>query len=230
MRQEDINRLMERFMDGMTSLDEEARLADYFRNATDNDRPAGMDTADWQAWREMFRQFDEGFDTACKAPERRRKRLMPMVWKAAAAIVLICGTALTLTRKEGPGTEKALVAQADTTSVCDTPVAADSVMPDTSKDRKPVRQPKKTVKRQPKHDRPYVQKVPRLLMAENGAEPDTADIEAMHSDSIMMAVREAEALVDAMIIYQNMQISDICDIGLDSDAEEETEYEEEEVY
>jgi len=48
-----IDELLERFMQGETSLDEEQLLADYFRSA-DNI------PAQWEAYRTMFRYFDEG--------------------------------------------------------------------------------------------------------------------------------------------------------------------------
>ena len=48
-----IDELLERFMQGETSLDEEQLLADYFRSA-DNIPPR------WVPYRTMFRYFDEG--------------------------------------------------------------------------------------------------------------------------------------------------------------------------
>lgn len=48
-----IDELLERFMQGETSLDEEQLLADYFRSA-DNIPPQ------WEPYRTMFRYFDEG--------------------------------------------------------------------------------------------------------------------------------------------------------------------------
>ncbi len=48
-----IDELLERFMQGETSLDEEQLLADYFRSA-DNIPPR------WEPYRTMFRYFDEG--------------------------------------------------------------------------------------------------------------------------------------------------------------------------
>ena len=48
-----IDELLERFMQGETSLDEEQLLADYFRSADHI-------PAQWEAYRTMFRYFDEG--------------------------------------------------------------------------------------------------------------------------------------------------------------------------
>lgn len=61
MKKEKTVELLARFMEGMTTVEEEEVLADFFRNATDDDKPAGMPYDDWAAYREMFRQFDDGF-------------------------------------------------------------------------------------------------------------------------------------------------------------------------
>ena len=42
MKEKILTQTLERFMDGETTLDEEAFLADFFRNATDNDKPADI--------------------------------------------------------------------------------------------------------------------------------------------------------------------------------------------
>lgn len=38
----DIEKLLKRFMDGETSVEEETALTDFFRSATDEDRPANI--------------------------------------------------------------------------------------------------------------------------------------------------------------------------------------------
>ena len=62
MKEIEVEGLLARFMNGETSVEEETALADYFQRATDEDKPAGMPYEDWAAYREMFRQFDEGFE------------------------------------------------------------------------------------------------------------------------------------------------------------------------
>ena len=51
-RKEDIRRLLDRYMAGDTTLEEEARLADYFRSP-------GADK-EFAAFRDMFSLFDQG--------------------------------------------------------------------------------------------------------------------------------------------------------------------------
>ena len=62
MKEIELEGMLARFMDGETSVEEETALAEYFQDATDEDKPAGMSEEDWAAYREMFRQFDEGFE------------------------------------------------------------------------------------------------------------------------------------------------------------------------
>lgn len=65
----DIEQLLRRFMDGLTSPEEEDRLGSYFRHA---DVPK-----EWDAYKEMFAYFDEGmpqgrYDTPRQRPRQRR--------------------------------------------------------------------------------------------------------------------------------------------------------------
>ena len=46
--------LLQRYMDGLTTIDEENVLAEYFSKATDDDRPDEISADDWRAYREMF--------------------------------------------------------------------------------------------------------------------------------------------------------------------------------
>ena len=48
---QDIQRLLDRFLDGASTLDEEKHLADYFRTHEVGE--------EWSAYKEMFAMFDE---------------------------------------------------------------------------------------------------------------------------------------------------------------------------
>ena len=61
MKEDNIIRLLTRFMDGETTVSEETQLARYFRDHPNAPKPKGMSQEDWDAYREMFRQFDQGF-------------------------------------------------------------------------------------------------------------------------------------------------------------------------
>ena len=48
MKEVRIEELLSRFIDGETSVEEETVLADFFRKATDGDKPADMPEEDWE--------------------------------------------------------------------------------------------------------------------------------------------------------------------------------------
>lgn len=48
----DIERLLRRFMDGLTTVEEENRIAEYFRTHEVD--------AEWKAYKDMFAWFDDG--------------------------------------------------------------------------------------------------------------------------------------------------------------------------
>lgn len=62
----DIEQLLRRFMDGLTSTEEEDRLGSYFRHA---DVPK-----EWDAYKEMFAYFDEGMPQGRYDTPRQRPR------------------------------------------------------------------------------------------------------------------------------------------------------------
>ena len=84
MTRNTIERLLERFMNGETTLDEERLLADYFRKADDLEE-------DWQDYREMFAYFDRGM------VEKKTEKTGWRLWIAAAVLmVLLAGGSLVL--------------------------------------------------------------------------------------------------------------------------------------
>jgi hypothetical protein len=80
----DIEQLLQRFMDGLTSVEEEHRLGHYFRHA---DVPE-----EWSAYKEMFAYFDEGMPQGrYNTPEQRPRDRRVALWAglaAAAAVAL----------------------------------------------------------------------------------------------------------------------------------------------
>ena len=75
----DIEQLLQRFMDGLTSVEEEHRLGDYFRQ---NDVPE-----EWSAYKEMFAFFDEGMPQGrYDEPRKQRNRRPVALWTAFVAV------------------------------------------------------------------------------------------------------------------------------------------------
>lgn len=203
MKEKILTQTLERFMDGETTLDEEAFLADFFRNATDNDKPDDIAAEDWQAYREMFRQFEEGFESP--APQKARHKSLWTALSAAAAVILLIVCLATLSLNKG-NNEMPLTTEmqeiADTTTADTVRVLNVESIP--QKQEKPHRQRRL----------PYSPPVPRNLIAANAQQTMTRE------DSLNEAMREVEAVVEAMTAYQELRISEICNV----------EYQEEEIY
>ncbi len=87
MTEKDIKQLVTRFMEGETSLDEERRLADYFRSHPNE--PGMEDIAS------MFALFDTGMpiegvtDVQPKAHSHRRITRHPAWWASVAAVAVV---------------------------------------------------------------------------------------------------------------------------------------------
>ena len=203
MKEKILTQTLERSMDGETTLDEEAFLADFFRNATDNDKPDDIAAEDWQTYREMFRQFEEGFESP--APQKAKHKSLWTALSAAAAVILLVVCLATLSLNKG-NNEMPLTAEmqeiADTTTADTVRVLNVESIP--QKQEKPHRQRRL----------PYSPPVPRNLIAANAQQTMTRE------DSLNEAMREVEAVVAAMTVYQELKISEICNV----------EYQEEEIY
>ena len=79
-----IEALLDKFMNGQTTVEEEALLADYFRNA---DVPA-----EWEDYRTMFDYFDHGMEEYLVTTEQSRPsltRIMGRRWWGIAAAACI---------------------------------------------------------------------------------------------------------------------------------------------
>ena len=93
--------LLQRYMDGLTTIDEEKALAEYFSKATDDDRPNEISTDDWRAYREMFGMFATG-EEASEQPKQEqanvqrrftlRKVVVGITSAAAVALLLFAAS------------------------------------------------------------------------------------------------------------------------------------------
>ena len=104
-----IEALLDKFMDGQTTVEEEALLADYFRSA---DVPA-----EWEDYRAMFDYFDRGMTPPVATP-RPRHAWWWTAGAAAAITALIVGVTV-LNRPASTTTtapEPPVIASADSTS------------------------------------------------------------------------------------------------------------------
>lgn len=203
MTHHEIQTLLGRFMDGLTTLDEERRLADYFRTADVPD--------EWQAYKAMFAYLDAGMPQDGEKPARTRR----LWWlAAAAAVAVLLGVAVLATRGEA---EREVAVSAGTSAdktggvgenakktasfhhlADNAPGVADSVLHhETPRDTATQAMPRpKTVRRQSLKYR-YEPAPPRAFLAEAAA--------AALTDSISTAAQQlAEAKVQEVEQQQRL--------------------------
>jgi hypothetical protein len=110
---EEVERLLQKFMDGTTTLEEEALLGDFFRTHEV--------TGEWATYKKMFAMFDAG-KVVVEAPRRK-----PIWWRwagIAAAIILLIALGIVLRHQmsEKPN----LIAKADTIQTAPQPISQPS--------------------------------------------------------------------------------------------------------
>ena len=107
--QQQIKALLDKFMDGQTTVEEEALLADYFRS--------GDVPAEWEDYRLMFSYFDHGMEGDLVPVEQQRPKLIRLIgrrwWGIAAAACITAAIVAT-----------ALLHQPESTTVPETPEIA----------------------------------------------------------------------------------------------------------
>ena len=194
--------LLQRYMDGLTTIDEEKALAEFFSKATDDNRPEAISADDWRAYREMFGMFA----TANEPIEQSKEEISAIthgfnfrnvaVWitsaVAVALLVFAVSTQLDNNTMDNQPLAQQVVNKISVDSIADSisaerpqPIAVDSIKP------QPVKQQRhKTV-------RPYWQpRPPKVYVADVlDAKPDTTDIEE--------AVRQADILLQAISVHQS---------------------------
>lgn len=197
--------LLQRYMDGLTTIDEEKALAEFFSKATDDNRPEAISADDWRAYREMFGMFA----TANEPIEQPKEEISAIthgfnlrnvaVWITSAAavalLVFAASTQLDNNKMDNKPLAQQVINKISVDSIADSisaerpqPIAVDSIKP------QPVKQQRhKTV-------RPYWQpRPPKVYVADVlDAKPDTTDIEE--------AVRQADILLQAISVHQSAEI------------------------
>ena len=218
--------LLKRFMDGETSVEEEMALTEYFRGATDDDRPDNISKEDWESYREMFRMFDDedigvrGTHPHITKQEsglrigRGRDAHAPRgirIYMAAAAVAAFI--VLVLILNVGGKQGKPMIAEVEAVDT----IKAMTVPIDTLRDKPSIDKlrndnvevsPTPSLKAKPKKQQklPYTPPVPRHLIAQ------VAEANEVSEDSMAVALEEAERLINAMTVYQEIRISEICNV------------------
>ena len=212
-----VEELLKRFMDGETSVEEEMALTEYFREATDEDRPDSIPEEDWEAYREMFRMFEDGEagrGRDAHAPrgiriDRKPSGLRIYMAAAAVAAFIVLVFMLNIGGEQG----KPMIAEVEAVDT----IKAMTVPIDTLRDKPSIDKlrndnvevsPTPSLKAKPKKQQklPYTPPVPRHLIAQ------VAEANEVSEDSMAVALEEAERLINAMTVYQEIRISEICNV------------------
>lgn len=222
MNEQQLLSLLQRYMDGLTTVDEESALAVFFGRASDADRPDAISAEDWKVYQEMFAMFApqaQSLTQKHKATEhevieheaielettehRSRFTLRQVsVWIASvAAVALIVFAATTQLEHDSPSSPT--LAQHSVS----TP-AADSLSDSISADQPQriavdsVRQklPKQKTRKAP---RPYWQPRPPKVYMAGADKPSAAQLD---SAKIEEAVRQADILLQTINAQQLMEM------------------------
>ena len=200
--------LLQRYMDGLTTIDEEKALAEFFSKATDDNRPDAISADDWRAYREMFGMFatankpieqpEEETSATTHGFNLRNVALWITSAAAVALLVFAASTQLDNNTMDNKPLAQQVINKIPVDSIADSisaerpqPIAVDSIKP------QPVKQQRhKTV-------RPYWQpRPPKVYVADAlDAKPDTTDIEE--------AVRQADILLQAISVHQSAEINQL---------------------
>lgn len=229
MKEIEVEDLLKRFMAGETSVEEETALAEYFFGAGDEDRPNNIPKEDWEAYREMFRMFDDGNigvrvthphiteagrGRDAHAPrgiriDRKPSGLRIYMAAAAVAAFIVLVFMLNIGGEQG----KPMIAEVeavDTIKAMNVPIDTlrDKPSIDKLRDGNVEISPTPTQKAKPKKQQklPYTPPVPRHLIAQ------VAEANGISEDSMAVALEEAERLINAMTVYQEIRISEICNV------------------
>ena len=203
-----VEELLKRFMDGETSVEEEMALTEYFREATDEDRPDSIPEEDWEVYREMFRMFEDG--EAGRGRDAHAPRGI-RIYMAAAAVAALFVFVFML--NVGGNQGEPLIAEVgavDTIKAMSVPIDTLREEPsiDKMRDGNVEISPTPSQKAKPKklQKLPYTPPVPRHLIAQ------AAKANEISEDSMAVALEEAERLINAMTVYQEIRISEICNV------------------
>lgn len=211
MTQQQLITLLKSFMEGTTSLDEEAQLDEFFAHATDNDRPKEIAPDDWQAYREMFQTFAR----EATATEKHHARTISMRWMAAAAsiaAVLVAGAWLLF---HAPSDEPQL-AEAPSTTISETlqatatTTANDSSHIDAERLRMtPIDSTQVTIKpkRKPIRRLRSMPPAPKAYLAESEKADDATTTE--QPLDLYEAIKQADRLLQAMQTQQMIEIKKV---------------------
>lgn len=222
MNEQQLLSLLQRYMDGLTTVDEESALAVFFGRASDADRPDAISAEDWKVYQEMFAMFapqaqsltqkhkatkhevieHEAIELETTEHRSRFTLRQVSIWIASvAAVALIVFAATTQLEHDSPSSPTLAQHSVNTS-------AADSLSDSISADQPQriavdsVRQklPKQKNRKAP---RPYWQPRPPKVYVAGADKPSAAQLD---SAKIEEAVRQADILLQTINAQQSMEM------------------------
>lgn len=222
MNEQQLLSLLQRYMDGLTTVDEESALAVFFGRASDADRPDAISAEDWKVYQEMFAMFApqaQSLTQKHKATEhevieheaielettehRLRFTLRQVsVWIASAAAVALIVFAASTQLRHDSSSSPTLAQHSVSTPAADS--LSDSISADQPQrivvDSVRQKLPKQKTRKAP---RPYWQPRPPKVYMAGANKPSTAQLD---SAKIEEAVRQADILLQTINALQSVEM------------------------
>lgn len=222
MNEQQLLSLLQRYMDGLTTVDEESALAVFFGKASDADRPDAISAEDWKAYQEMFAMFApqtpsltqeheatkheviEHEATEHETTEHRSRFTLRQVsvWIASAAAVALIVFAASTQLRHDSSSSPTLAQHSVSTPAADS--LSDSISADQPQrivvDSVRQKLPKQKTRKAP---RPYWQPRPPKVYMAGANKPSTAQLD---SAKIEEAVRQADILLQTINAQQSMEM------------------------
>lgn len=222
MNEQQLLSLLQRYMDGLTTVDEESALAVFFGRASDADRPDAISAEDWKVYQEMFAMFApqaQSLTQKHKATEhevieheaielettehRSRFTLRQVsVWIASAAAVALIVFAASTQLRHDSSSSPTLAQHSVSTPAADS--LSDSISADQPQrivvDSVRQKLPKQKTRKAP---RPYWQPRPPKMYMAGADKPSAAQLD---SAKIEEAVRQADILLQTINAQQSVEM------------------------
>lgn len=222
MNKQQLLSLLQRYMDGLTTVDEESALAVFFGRASDADRPDAISAEDWKVYQEMFAMFApqaQSLTQKHKATEhevieheaielettehRSRFTLRQVsVWIASAAAVALIVFAASTQLRHDSSSSPTLAQHSVSTPAADS--LSDSISADQPQrivvDSVRQKLPKQKTRKAP---RPYWQPRPPKVYMAGADKPSAAQLD---SAKIEEAVRQADILLQTINALQSVEM------------------------
>lgn len=217
MNEQQLLSLLQRYMDGLTTVDEESALAVFFGRASDADRPDAISAEDWKVYQEMFAMFapqaqsltQKHKATKHEATEheitehRSRFTLRQVsVWIASAAAVALIVFAASTQLRHDSSSSPTLAQHSVSTPAADS--LSDSISADQPQrivvDSVRQKLPKQKTRKAP---RPYWQPRPPKVYMAGADKPSAAQLD---SAKIEEAVRQADILLQTINALQSVEM------------------------